>query len=335
MDVSFDLPLIWAFVIAFVVTMYVLLDGFSLGVGILFPFSDPGSERDLMMNTVAPVWDGNQTWLVLGGTSLFAAFPAAFSLLLSALYLPLMVMLIALVFRGVAFEFRFKATRRWVWDLSFSGGSALAAFCQGLVLGAYVQGFDVVDGHYVGGAFGWLSAFSIMTGVAVVCAYALLAACWLVIKTEVKLQAWARRVAVRMLWVVVFFIVLVSVWTPLMSDAIATRWFTWPRFAYLSPVPLVTALLALGLGVAIRQRSDHAPFLLCVALYLLTLGGLAISLWPFIVPRSVTVWQAAAAPATQIFMLVGTLIIIPVILIYTGHAYYVFRGKVQEGEGYH
>lgn len=335
MNPVLDLPLIWACVIAFGVTMYVLLDGFSLGVGILFPFAAAGSERDLMMNTVAPVWDGNQTWLVLGGTSLFAAFPAAFGLLLAALYLPLIVMLIALVFRGVAFEFRFKATRRWIWDLSFTAGSTLAAFCQGVVLGTYVQGFRVEQGHFVGDGFDWLSPFSVVIGVAVVCAYALLAACWLVIKTEVRLQAWARGVAVRMLWVVLFFIVLVSIWTPLSEPAIAARWFTWPRFVYLSPVPLLTALIAAGLIVSIRRRSDHAPFLLCVALYLLTLGGLAISLWPYIVPRSITLWAAAAPPATQIFILVGTLIIIPIILAYTAHAYYVFRGKVREGEGYH
>lgn len=335
MDMVVQLPLIWACVIAFGVTMYVLLDGFSLGVGILFPFTSSDTDRDTMMNTVAPVWDGNQTWLVLGGASLFGAFPRAFSLLLPALYLPLIVMLVALVFRGVAFEFRFKARRRWVWDLSFIVGSTLAAFCQGIVLGAYVLGFPVEDGRFVGGGFSWLSPFSLMTGVAVVCAYALLAACWLVIKTEVHLQHWARRVAQRMLWVVLGFIVLVSVWTPIAEPAIAERWFSLPRFFYLVPVPLLTGVIAAGLIAAIRRRSDHGPFLLCVALYLVTLAGLAISLWPYIVPRSVTLWAAASPPESQMFLLVGVAIIIPVILAYTAHAYYVFRGKVSKDEGYH
>ncbi|HEX2238545.1 MAG TPA: cytochrome d ubiquinol oxidase subunit II [Gammaproteobacteria bacterium] len=334
-----DLPLIWAGIIAFGVTMYVLLDGFSLGVGILFPFVKDDDARDLMMGSVVPVWDGNQTWLVLGGTSLFAAFPEAFSLLLSILYLPLIVMLIALVFRGVAFEFRFKAERheiwRTIWDLSFIVGCVTAAFCQGLVLGAYVLGFNVEGRTYAGGVFDWLSPFSLMTGVAVVCGYALLGACWLLIKTEGHLQHWARQTAVRLLVVMLAFVALVSIWTPLADPDIAQRWFSWPNLLYLSPVPVLTGIVAFGFYNALRKGSEHAPFVLCVVLYLLTLAGLAVSLWPYIVPRSLTIWQVASPPESQIFLLVGVAIIIPIILLYTANAYYVFRGKVKAEDMYH
>jgi cytochrome d ubiquinol oxidase subunit II len=334
-----DLPLIWAGIIAFGVTMYVLLDGFSLGIGILFPFVKGADERDLMMGSVAPVWDGNQTWLVLGGTSLFAAFPEAFGLLLSILYLPLIVMVIALVFRGVAFEFRFKAERheiwRRIWDLSFIVGCLVAAVCQGMVLGAYVIGFSLQGRDYTGGAMGWLTPFSLMTGVAVACGYALLGACWLLIKTEGHLQAWARRAAVRLLFVMLGFIALVSLWTPLADAAIAERWFSWPNLLYLSPVPVLTAAVALAFYHTLRQGHEYTPFLLCVVLYVLALTGLAISLWPYIVPRSLTIWEVASPPKSQLFILVGVAIIIPLVLLYTAHAYYVFRGKVSEEDFYH
>src|SRR5918999_176939 len=334
-----DLPLIWAGIIAFGVTMYVLLDGFSLGIGILFPFVKGADERDLMVGSVAPVWDGNQTWLVLGGTSLFAAFPEAFGLLLSILYLPLIVMVIALVFRGVAFEFRFKAEQheiwRRIWGLSFIVGCLVAAVCQGMVLGAYVTGFSLQGREYTGGAMGWLTPFSLMTGVAVPCGYALLGACWLLIKTEGHLQAWARRAAVRLLVVMLGFIALVSIWTPLADAAIAERWFTWPNLLYLSPVPVLTGAVALGLYRTLRAGREHVPFVLCVVLYILTLAGLAISLWPYVVPRSLTVWQVAAPPKSQLFILIGVAIIIPLVLLYTAHAYYVFRGKVREEDFYH
>jgi len=334
-----DLPLIWAGIIAFGITMYVLLDGFSLGIGILFPFVRNDAERDLMMGSVSPVWDGNQTWLVLGGTALFAAFPTAFALLLPVLYLPLTVMLIALVFRGVAFEFRFKAERgdKWrrIWDLSFIVGSITAAFCQGVVLGAYVLGFDIAGREYVGGGIAWLSPFSLVTGIAVVCGYALLGACWLLVKTEGALQNRARRAATRLLFVMLGFIALISIWTPLAEPEIAARWFSWPNLLWLSPVPVLTGIAAFALYGALRQDHEWRPFLLCVALYVLTLFGLAVSLWPYIVPRALTIWEVAAPPESQLFILVGTAIIVPVILVYTAHAYYVFRGKVSEEDMYH
>lgn len=323
-----DLALVWAGIIAFGVTMYVLLDGFSLSIGILFPFALDATAKDKMMASVTPVWDGNQTWLVLGGASLFAAFPKAFNLLLTILYLPLIIMLIALVLRGVAFEFRFQTDRRTGWDNVFGFGSTLAGFCQGIVLGTYVRGFDFQGGVYQGTAFDWFNPFSLMTGIAVVCAYALLGACWLVIKTEGHLQTWARHQARRLLWIVVAFIALVSVWTPIAERAIALRWFAWPNLLFLSPIPVLTGVVALALHRSLRQASDHQPFFLCVGLYVLTLSGLAISLWPYIVPRSLTIWQVASPPQTQMFLLVGVVFIIPLVLAYTAHSYYVFRGKV-------
>jgi len=322
------LPLIWAGVIAFGVTLYVLLDGFSLGVGILFPFVGAHEDRTLAMNSVAPVWDGNQTWLVLGGAALFAAFPPAFNFLLGALYLPLMVMLVALIFRGAAFEFRYKAADSHGWDRAFAAGSTIAAFCQGMVLGTYVTGFDIVAGHHGGGAFAWLTPFSLFTGLAVVGAYGLLGACWLVVKTEGPLQLRARELALRLLWVALFSIAVVSIWTPFVEPAIAERWFAWPNLFLLAPVPLLTAVCAIGLYLSLRRGGEVAPFAFTAALFLLTLAGLAISLWPWIVPRTMTVWEAAAAPKSQLFVLVGVAIIVPLILIYTAHAYWVFRGKV-------
>lgn len=324
MEASTALPLIWAGVIAFGVTLYVLLDGFSLGVGILFPFADEGHDRATLMATVVPVWDGNQTWLVLGGASLFAAFPSAFNTLLSAFYLPLIVMLLALVFRGAAFEFRGKAADPLPWDWAFALGSVVAAFCQGWVLGRYILGPGRAD----------VIGFAAFTGAAVVCAYALLGCCWLVLKTRADLNGLARAWGRRLLGAVLVGIAGVSAWTPLAEPAIADRWFAWPNTFLLAPVPVLTIALAVTLYNSLLRGSDHGPFFLCLGLYLLTLSGLAISLWPYIVPRTVTVWQATSPPDTQLFLLYGVAIILPLVLVYTAHAYYVFRGKVTEGEGY-
>lgn len=327
MDPAIVLPLIWAGIIAIGVSLYVLLDGFSLGVGILYPFAADEAHRDVLMNSVAPVWDGNQTWLVLGGTALFAAFPAAFNQLLSALYLPLMFMLVALVFRGASFEFRAESADKRPWDWAFALGSILAAFCQGWVLGAYVLGIG-----YSGSPNQYL--FPLFTGLAVPCAYAMLGCCWLLIKTDGRWHRSARHWARRLLPVLFLAVGLVSLWTPLAEPAIARRWFSWPNMLFLAPVPVFTAALCLSLYRALRSASDHAPFLLCIGLYLLTLSGLAISLWPYIVPRTVTLWQAASPPDTQLFLLAGVAVILPVVLVYTAHAYYVFRGKVSAGQGY-
>jgi cytochrome d ubiquinol oxidase subunit II len=331
-----DLPLIWAFVIGFGVFMYVLMDGFDLGVGILFRAAPSENDRDIMMNSVAPIWDGNETWLVLGGTGLLTAFPLAYAVLLPAFYLPILVMLIALIFRGVAFEFRFKSTRnRFLWDASFNLGSTVATFAQGVVLGTFIQGVEVADRAYAGGALAWLNPFSLMTGVALVAGYALLGSCWLIMKTDGALQIWAYRVARRALFVVLGFIVLVSLWTPFAHESIAERWFSWPNIALLSPVPVLTALLALWLYRALEDGAEVLPFLLTMALFLLCFVGLGISLWPYIIPYEVSIWEAAAQPESLVFVLVGLIFLIPIILAYTAYSYYVFRGKVRAEEGYH
>lgn len=332
-----DLALVWAFVIAIAVFLYVVLDGFDLGVGILFPAARSASERDVMMNSVAPVWDGNETWLVLGGGGLYAVFPLAYSILMPALYAPLMAMLIGLVFRGVVFEFRFKASaeRRWIWDIAFCLGSLTAAFAQGIALGAIVQGIEVEGRSYAGGWLDWLTPFSLMTGLSVVTGYALLGATWLVWKCEGPMQAHFRAKARWLAAGMLVAIGVVSLWTPLLDPAIAARWFTFPQVLFTAPVPLLVAALALVLHRSLSGTRDGLPFLASLGLFLVTYAGLGISLFPHIVPPSVTIWQAAAPDSSMLFLLVGAGVLIPMILAYTGYAYWVFRGKVRPGEGYH
>lgn len=337
-----DLPLIWILIIAFGLMMYVVMDGFDLGIGILFPFVPLRSDRDLMVNTVAPVWDGNETWLVLGGAGLLAAFPLAYSVLLSALYIPVVLMLMGLILRGVAFEFRFKAdeTHRPFWDVAFAGGSYTAAFFQGTALGAFIDGFAVTGPSYDGGALDWLTPFSVFTGIGVIAAYALLGSTWLTMKTEGALQGRMIAYARRIVPVLLVGIGIVSVWTPLAHAAIARRWFSLPDIFYFAPVPILVLATSWQLMRLLTGGSDgkvpHAgPFLLALFLLFLGYSGLAISLWPNIIPPAVSFRAAAAPPQSQGFALVGALLIVPIILAYTGWAYYVFRGKVREGEGYH
>lgn len=331
------LPLIWVIIIATGVAVYVILDGFDLGIGILFAFSRGREHRDLMMNSVAPVWDGNETWLVMGGAGLLAAFPAAYSILLSALYVPLMFMLTALIFRGISFEFRFKAHRsRFLWDIAFSAGSFLAAFCQGMTLGAVIQGIKVAGGQYAGGLYDWLSPFTVLTGLAVVVGYALLGATWLIMKTEGELQARSYRAAQRILPLMLLAIVGVSIWTPFLQPAIRARWFSIPNFYYLSQVPFITFLVAVACWYTLkRARHAHAPFLCGIGLFLLSYIGLIISIWPYIVPRAITFKEAASPASSQLFLLVGFIIVMPFIIGYTVMGYRIFSGKVRVGEGYH
>ncbi len=327
---------LWYWIIGFGIFMYVLLDGFVLGIGILFPFSSSEEERDVMMNTVAPIWDGNETWLVLGGVGLFAAFPMAYAVVLPALYLPLLGMLLALVFRGVAFEFRFKAERsRFLWNIAFFGGSLVATFWQGVSLGAFVQGFEVLDGQYAGGSFDWLTPFAVFTGIALTAGYCLLGATWLVMKTEGPLRDRARAYALRLLVAVLIAMAAVSIWVPFLSPAIAERWFSWPNIAVLSPVPALTALSAYGLWRSIRRGHTYTPFVLSMALFLLGYAGLGISTYPHIIPPDIDIWEAAAQLESQLFLLLGVLFLLPVILTYTAYSYWVFRGKVTRDAGYH
>jgi cytochrome d ubiquinol oxidase subunit II len=333
---NFDLPLVWAAIIAFAVFMYVVMDGFDLGIGILFAAFRDEDERDTMMNAVAPVWDGNETWLVLGGGGLLAAFPLAYATILPALYLPLIVMLIGLIFRGVAFEFRFKAERdRHLWSLSFAGGSIVATFAQGLALGAFIQGFHVEGRSFAGGAFDWLTPFSVFTGLALLAGYAALGCAWLILKTEGELQARVWKLMIPLSLALLAAIAVVSIWTPLAHPAIAARWFTWPNLLYLSPVPLTVGVLALLLFRAEAQRRERAPFPLALALFALGYLGLGISLWPHVVPPRITIWDAAASASSQTFMLYGVIVLIPLIIGYTAYSYHVFRGKVSASAYYH
>jgi cytochrome bd ubiquinol oxidase subunit II len=332
---EWDLPLLLGLVVAFGVAMYVVADGFDLGVGILFWFAPGDPERGTMMNSIAPVWDGNETWLVFGGTLLIAAFPVAYATLLPAFYVPLLAMLFALIFRGIAFEFRFRATRfRRLWDWAFAGGSTLAAFCQGVVLGGFINGIAVANGMFIGGTFDFLSAFAIVCGLGVVAGYALLGATWLILKTDGLTARLGRRAARAALLVTLGFIAAVSIWTPIQFPHIGERWFSWPNIAYLSPVPILTALIALGIWKHIEDGPEHRPFVLSVALFLLAFLGLGISLWPYAVPYHATLWQAASSPPTLVFVGIGTAIILPFVLAYGAFAYWVFRGKVGADAGY-
>ena len=332
-----DLPLIWAIIIIFGIMMYVVMDGFDLGIGILFPFIKGEKDRDVMMNTVAPVWDGNETWLVLGGAALFGAFPLAYSVVLSALYLPLILMLMGLIFRGVAFEFRFKARpeKRHIWDKSFIGGSLVATFFQGVALGAFIDGLPVVNRQYAGGGLDWLSPFTVFCGIALIVAYALLGCTWLIMKTEGELQERMHKLGRPLALAVLVLMGIVSLWTPLAHTDIAARWFTLPNLFWFLPVPILVLVTMYGLLKAIARKAHYTPFLLTLVLIFLGYSGLGISLWPNIVPPSISIWDAAAPPQSQGFMLVGTLFIIPFILGYTFWSYYVFRGKVTHEDGYH
>jgi cytochrome d ubiquinol oxidase subunit II len=330
-----DLTIIWAFIIAFAVAAYVVMDGFDLGIGILFPRFKVGKERDMAMNSIAPVWDGNETWLVMGGGGLLAAFPLAYAIVLPALYAPLIAMLLGLVFRGVAFEFRWRdPAHRQFWDVSFCAGSIIAALSQGIVLGALLQGITVEGRAYAGGWWDWLTPFSLTTGVSVVVGYALLGASWLIWKTEGPLHEQARRMARPLLLGLLLAIALVSAWTPFLEAQYYRRWFEWPGVLAAAQMPLLVTIAAIFTWRAIGRGRDWMPFLLSLALFGLTMIGLGISIWPDVVPGAVTIWEAAAPERSQIFMLIGAGVLIPIILGYTVWAYWVFRGKVDE-TGYH
>ncbi len=333
-----DLPLVWAGLLGFAVLAYVVLDGFDLGTGILFAVERRADDRATMMNTIAPVWDGNETWLVLGGGGLFAVFPLAYATLMPALYPTIIAMLLALIFRGVAFEFRFRAASgrgRAAWDFAFFAGSTLAAFAQGLTLGGVLQGVHVAGRAYAGGWWDWLTGFTILCGIAIVVGYALLGATWLIWRTEGALQRRCRRYAANLGAATLALIVVVSLWTPMLDPVFAHRWFSWPGILLTSPVPILVVLLAVGFWRGLARHHHLTPFLCALGWFVLGYAGLGISLYPHIVPPDITIWQAAAPPESQAFILVGALVLVPIILLYTAFAYYVFRGKVRQGEGYH
>lgn len=332
-----DLPLIWLLIIGFGVMMYVIADGFDLGIGILFPLFTDRSHRDAMVNTVAPVWDGNETWLVLGGAALMAAFPKAYAILLSAFYVPVILMLLGLIWRGVSFEFRFKAdeAHKPFWDKAFMLGSFVTAFCQGAILGAFINGVEIVNGSAVYGVMDWLTPFSVFTGLGVVIAYALLGSTWLILKTEGDLQEQMIQIAKPATFALLAAIAIASIWTPLAHPDIAGRWFSQPNIWFFVPVPILVALATYYILHTLDNDPHVGPFIWSLLLIFLGYSGFVISIWPNIVPPSLSIWEAAAPPQSMGFALVGALLIIPMILGYSAWAYYVFRGKVKVGEGYH
>ena len=330
-----DLTVIWAFIIAVAVFLYVVLDGFDLGIGILFPLLTRGADRDKAMNSVAPVWDGNETWLVLGGGGLFAAFPLAYAIVMPALYAPIIAMLLGLVFRGVAFEFRWRDPNHVrFWDAAFAGGSIMAALAQGIALGAILQGIPIEGRSYAGYWWTWLSPFSLLTGISVLLGYALLGATWLVMKTEFGLRERALKLARPLAFATVGAIVAVSAATPFLQYGYYLRWFATPGIFFAAPVPILVGVVTLLLFRSLAKGHDYRPFVLTLTLFGLTFAGLGVSMWPYIIPGSLTIWDAATARSSQIFMLVGVGLMLPIILAYTGYAYWIFRGKVKD-DGYH
>jgi len=330
-----DLTTIWAFIIAFAVFAYVVMDGFDLGIGILFPTLPVGQGRNRAMNSIAPLWDGNETWLVLGGGGLLAAFPLAYAVILPATYPLIIAMLLGLVFRGVAFEFRWRDPgHRAFWDGAFFGGSVVAALAQGMVLGALLQGIDVAGRAYAGSWWDWLTPYTLLTGLGVVAGYALLGACWMIWKLEGDVQEHAYRLAVRAAIATLVLMAAVSLYNLLLLDQYRERWLSMPNFIFASQVPLLTGIVAFALFYALKRRREVMPFMLALTLFLLGMAGIGVTIWPYVVPDQITIWDAAAPESSQIFMLVGVAITLPLILAYTGWAYWVFRGKVGH-EGYH
>lgn len=333
---EFELSFIWAIIITFAVLCYVILDGFDLGIGILFPSAKSEQDKSVMMNTIAPVWDGNETWLVMAGGGLFAVFPLAYAVIMPALYMPIILMLLALIFRGVAFEYRWR-TVRWkpVWDFSFFAGSVIAAFTQGISLGALVQGIEVSNRAYAGGWWDWLTPFSLFTGCAVVIGYGLLGSTWLIMKTEGELQTRMRGYAKWLGIATLSFIGVVSIVTPFQDPAYFHRWFALPGSVFSVLVPALLALCTWLLFKGLKHDKEAQPFLASLGLFVLSFIGILISFYPNIVPPSLTIAEAAAPDSSLKFALMGTIVLVPLILIYTAYAYWVFRGKVRPEDGYH
>ena len=333
MENIYDLTIIWAGIIGFGIMMYVLMDGFDLGQGILFPFAPNEQARDTMMNSVAPIWDGNETWLVLGGAGLLAAFPLVYAVFLPALYIGVFLLLAGLIFRGIAFEFRFKAkTSKYLWSYSFSVGSIVASFAQGAVVGAYIQGFETEGFAYSGGALDWLTPFTVLTGFGLVVGYALLGSTWLILKTEGEVQEFAYNITPKLLLGLMAIFTLVCIYTPFIDEFVYTRWFA--SISLIWVLPVLVLYCAYLVFKHVKQRNEGLPFVASMGIFLFSYLGLLASKWPYIVPPKFTIYDAASAYNSQLFLLLGFLFVIPIVLTYTSWTYWVFRGKVKEG-GYH
>jgi cytochrome bd ubiquinol oxidase subunit II len=317
----------WVTLLAVSILIYVLLDGFDLGVGMLFGVASDEARRHAMMSAVAPVWDGNETWLVVSGVILWGAFPVVYSILMSAFYLPVLLMLAGLILRGVAFEFRYRAERlRWIWSASFAGGSLVAAFTQGLMVGALVQGLPISDGRYVGGEFGWFSPFAVLCGIGLCVGYALLGNCWLVRKCEDEVRDDAYRLIPYLSAALLVFLIVVLVYALADNFRVMTRWLDQP---FLFVFPAAGMLAAIMLAASIQRRQDALPFLMVAVIFAAAFGTLAISFWPYMIPFSITVEQAAAPHSSLAFMFWGAgLFVFPLMLLYTAISLTVFRGKV-------
>jgi cytochrome d ubiquinol oxidase subunit II len=330
-----DLTMIWACIIGLAIIAYVVMDGFDLGIGILFPFFKVGRDRDTAMNSIAPVWDGNETWLVMGVGGLFAAFPLAYAIVLPALYAPMIAMLLGLVFRGVAFEFRWRdPAHREFWDRAFTAGSIIATFAQGVALGALLQGITVENRAYAGGWWEWLSPFSVLTGLGLLVGYSLLGACWLNWKAEGGLQRQAVTYAGRLGIALLLIIGAISLATLTLEPQYHTRWLAYPGVLITAFVPALTLLATWLFYRSLSRKKDAQPFFWALALFGLCVVGLGISIWPDVIPARVSIWEAAAPHRSQAFMLIGASVMVPIILAYTAWSYWVFRGKVGS-EGYH
>jgi len=328
-----DVTLICALLIIFGIILYVILDGFDLGIGIIFPFAPDDQSRNIMMNSIAPIWDGNETWLIYGGGILFAAFPTAYAILLPALYIPLMLMIFALIFRGVAFEFRIKAKKsRWIWDYSFTFGSTLAAFSQGLILGSLIEGYKIDNMKFTGGSFDWLTSFSITTAFGGVFGYALLGVCWVILKTTKDTKKWAKNIVKPLNFILGLFILMVSLKTPIAYPEIAQRWFTLPNLIFLLPIPLITLYCWIKIFDFKNTHLDHMPFIYCITIFILSFIGLGISLWPYIIVNQLTIWDLSAPPKSLQLVFITLCISLPIVLGYTIFVYRLFKGKVFDKE---
>lgn len=331
-----DLPLIWAGLIGFAIFVYIILDGFDLGIGILFPFAPSEECKDKMIMSIAPFWDGNETWLILGGGGLFAAFPYVYSVVMPGFYMPVIIMLLALVFRGVSFEFRFKATNemRKFWDYAFHFGSLVATFCQGLIMGGFLKGVSMAGGKFAGVPFDWLSPFTIFCGIAVTFSYALIGSTWLIMKTCGQTHDWAKSVTSYVAIYVLFFTGAISLFSPLINDYIFNRWFAWENVLFIGWLPILVISAFVYLYKTLKnlsEKNDHMPFVITIGIFTLCCLGLAFSVWPYIIPYQVTIWEGAATTRSLSLLLIGAILVVPLVLFYTAYTYYIFRGKAQAG----